>query len=139
MYECSGRIQGVYPIYLSLSSALSEKRIISTYRKNLDEGVLSTMAAVRALIWIRIFRKLTISARTTHYPNPNPGPLPRDRTAQALPFDIIGTYYASSLYNKSKDKKVLKAYILLFSCSFSKAAHLELVLNLTTTQFIKSF
>ena len=36
IYECSGRIQSVYPIYLSLSSELSEKRIISTYRKNLD-------------------------------------------------------------------------------------------------------
>ena len=97
------------------------------------------MAAVRALIWLRIFRKLTISVRATHYPNPNPGLLPRDRTAQALPFDIIDTYYASSLYYKSKDKKDLKAYILLFSCSVSKAAHLQLASNLTTTQFIKSF
>ena len=47
--------------------------------------------------------------------------------------------YAGLLYYKSKSKKDLKAYILLFSCSVSRAVYFELVLNLTTTEFIKSF
>ena len=34
---------------------------------------------------------------------------------------------------------MLKAYILLFSCSVTRAVHIELVSNLTTTEFIKSF
>ena len=38
----------------------------------------------------------------------------------------------------SKGKKDLKAYILLFSCSVSRALHLELMANLSTTKFIKS-
>ena len=37
-------------------------------------------------------------------------------------------------------KRILKhIYILLFSCSVTKAVHPVLMLNLTTTEFIKSF
>ena len=36
-------------------------------------------------------------------------------------------------------KKDSKAYILLFSCSLSRAVHLELTPNLTTNEFIKRF
>ena len=77
--------------------------------------------------------------RATHYPNPKPRLLPRDRTEQALPFEILGTDSAVPLYYKSKGKKDLKANILIFSCSVSRAVHLELVSNFTTTEFIKSF
>ena len=76
--------------------------------------------------------------RTTHCPNPKLGLLPRDRTEQALPFEIVGTDYAGPLYYKSKGKKELKPYILLFSCSVSRAVHLELVSNLSTNEFIRS-
>ena len=38
----------------------------------------------------------------------------------------------------SKNKAISKSYILLFSCSVSRAIHLELVPNLTTQVFIKS-
>ena len=64
--------------------------------------------------------------------------LPRDRTKQALPFEIVGTDYVGPLYYKSKGKKDLKAYILLFSCRVSRAVHLKLVSNLITNEFIKS-
>ena len=46
---------------------------------------------------------------------------------------------ASRFYYKFKSKKGLKAYILLFSYSVSRAVHLELVPNLSTNEFIKSF
>ena len=85
----------------------------------------STMASVRSLFWIPVLRKLTKSViqsyygckrfRATRYPNPEQGPLPRDRTERALSFEIVGTDYAGPLYYKSNGKKYLKAYILLFS------------------------
>ena len=50
----------------------------------------------------------------------------------------IGTDYAGPIYYKTKKKNELKAYILLFSCSVTRAVHIELVSNLTTTEFIKS-
>ena len=121
---------------------------MSTHRKTLHGGVASTMAVVISLICIPVLRKLTKSViqncygckwlRATHCPNPKPGLLPRDRTEQALPFEIIGTNYTGPLYYKSKGKKDLKACILLFSCCVSRALHLELVANLSTTEFIKS-
>ena len=104
-----GRIHGVYPIYLPSSSALSGKIIMSAHRKTLPEGVASTMAAVRSLFWIPVLSKLTKSViqncygckrfRAMHYPNPKPG-----------------TDFAGPLYCKSKGKKGLKPYILLFAC-----------------------
>ena len=125
IYECRGRIQGIYPIYLPSSSALSEKRINSAQRKTLHGEMASTMASVRSLFWIPVLRKLTKSViqsyygckrfRATRYPNPEQGPLPRDRTERALSFEIVGTDYAGPLYYKSNGKKYLKAYILLFS------------------------
>ena len=47
--------------------------------------------------------------------------------------------YAGPIYYKTKKKSELKAYILLFSCSVTRAVHKELVSNLTTAEFIKSF
>ena len=38
-----------YPVYLSSSSALSEKIIMSVHRKTLHERVASTMSEVRSL------------------------------------------------------------------------------------------
>ena len=111
-------------------------------RKTLHGRIPSIMAAVRSFFWIAVLRKLTKSViqncygcnrfGATHYPNPKPGLLQRYGTEQALPFEIIGTDYAGLLYCKSKGKKYLITYILLFSCSV-------IVSNLTTTGFIRTF
>lgn len=103
-----------------LISALTGEIIVSAYRKNL-QGVVASMAEVRSLFWTTVLRKLTKSiilnrydckwVRAMHYPNPNPGPIPRDRTEQA-------------------------SYIfLLFLCSVRRTVHMELVSNLSTTDF----
>ena len=52
-------------------------------------------------------------------------------------FEVIGTDSAGPIYYKTKS--LLKAYILLFSCSVTRAVHIELASNLTTPEFIKSF
>ena len=122
---CRARIQGVYSIYLPSSSALSEKITMSAHRKTLHGVVASTMTVVRTSFWIPVLRKLTKSVtqncygckrfRATHYPYPKPVLLPRDRTEQALPFEIIVADYAGSLYYKSKGKKDLKAKHRIFT------------------------
>ena len=56
-----------------------------------------------------------------------------------MPFQVTSTDYASPIYYRTKSKKESQAYILLFSCSLSRAAHLELTPNLTTNEFIKCF
>ena len=83
------------------------------------------------LLWMWRNQKSTIS--------PKPGPLPKDRTEKFFPFEVTGTDSAGPIYYKTKKKIELKAYILLFSCSVTRAVHIELVSSLITTKFIKSF
>ena len=52
-------------------------------------------------------------------------------------FQVIGTNFAGPIYYRTKTKKESKAYILMFSCSVSRAVNLELILNTTTQEFIK--
>ena len=71
------------------------------------------------------------------YPSPKPRPLPKERTQECHPFEVIGGNYTGLIYYV-KNKAISKSYILLFSCSVSRAIHLELAKNLTTQEFIKS-
>ena len=57
------------------------------------------------------------------YPDPKPGLLPKDRIKENLPFKVIGTDYAGPVYCKVKIKRT-KTYILLFTCSITRAVHL---------------
>ena len=60
----------------------------------------------------------------------------KDRTEQCFLIQVIGVDSAGSIFYRSKTRKDLKAYILLFSCSVSRAVYLELVSNLTTSEFM---
>ena len=98
---------------------------------------------------VRFLRKLTKSAiqncygckqfRGTYCPNSKPGILRTDRIERTLPFETVVTNCAGPLYYRSKAKNDLKVYILLFSCSVSRGVHMELVSNISTTEFTKSF
>ena len=70
------------------------------------------------------------------YPIPQKGLLPADRTNVDLRFKVIGTDYAGPFLCKSKGKKERKVYLLLFTCSLSRAIHLEVLPNQTTQEFI---
>ena len=50
-------------------------------------------------------------------------------TELAMPFQIIGADHAGPIYYCTKSKKELKAYILLFTCSVSRAVNLGLTEN----------
>ena len=63
---------------------------------------------------------------------------PNDKIEQATPFQTIGTDFVDPIYYQAKSKKQAKALILIFSCSLSKAIHLELIANSTTLKFNKS-
>ena len=107
------------------------------------------MSHVRSLFWIPHLRRLSKSVikncygckkfRSLPYNSPKPGPLPKDRTERCFSFKVIGTDYAGPIYYKTNKKNELKEYILLLSCSVTRAVHIELVSNLHTTEFIKSF
>ena len=144
---CKDRIEGAYPIYLPNESLLSEKIIFAVHKNTLLGGL--TMANVRSISCIPSLRQITKSTirncygckqhYAVPYPQPKPGPLPKDRSEAAMPFEVIGTDYTGPIYYRTKLKRESKACILLFSCSLSRAVHLELTPNLTTNEFIKCF
>ena len=92
----------------------------------------------------RIIRTLVRSCvrgrKVTTRPSPQLfGQLPADRLNPGRAFDCVGVDYAGPLLIKSGPirKPVLKkAYVAVFVCFATKAAHLELVSELTTEAFI---
>ena len=69
-------------------------------------------------------------------PHPPAGPLPRDRTEGDNPFSVIGVDFTGPVkYLQRKSKKEQKAYIVIYSCSLTRAVFLELLPSLETGEF----
>ena len=64
--------------------------------------------------------------------------LPSDRIVGSRAFVVIGVDYAGPLYYKMPSNRLRKCYILLFSCSLSRAIHLQPSHDQTTEEFIRS-
>ena len=69
--------------------------------------------------------------------NPPPGNLPTDRTVGSSAFQVIGVDYAGPIPYRTAKNRERKSYILLYTCSLSRAIH-ELLPDLTTAEFIYS-
>ena len=147
--ECRGRIQGDYPVYLPDTSLYAEKVVEDAHKVTLHGGVGLTMAKVREKFWIprlrkkvkRVVRRCAGCKRfqAVAFANPPIGPLPSDRTEGNSPFEVIGVDYMGPMTYKTSANKVRKAYVLLYSCSLTRAIHLELLPTLETQDFLASF
>ena len=69
---------------------------------------------------------------------PDPAPLPQSRTQDLPPFPVTGIDFTEALYVQDSHDEV-KAYICLFTYATTKAIHLEVVTNLTTETFLRTF
>ena len=52
IYQCMGRIQGRYPLYIPRRSILAEKMVHEAHKRAMHGGVILTMAAVKENYWI---------------------------------------------------------------------------------------
>ena len=148
LYECRGRIQGEFPLYLPPAARLSKKIVEDAHIVTLHGGVGLTMTLVRRDYWIPRLRQLTKKVinncfgckkfRATAFRSPPPGNLPTDRTIGSTPFQVIGVDYAGPMEYKISSTKNGKAHILLFACSLTRGIHLELLKDQTTEGFIRS-
>jgi hypothetical protein len=139
LFECRGKIQGLYPIYVPPSALLSEKMIEDPHVQTLHGGVGLTMAQLRQRHWIPRLRQSTKKViascygckrfQITAYHNPLVVNLPLDRTVGSTPFEVLGVDYAGPLIYKINKTKDGKAYILLFACSLTRSIHLEYFLT----------
>ena len=148
LYRCRGRIQGEFPIYIPNDSLLAEKIVQDAHIRTIHGGVGLTMAEVRELYWIPKLRSLVKRIRknchgckrfqVTAFAEPPPGLLPLDRTTGSRAFQVIGVDYAGPLVYKTRFNRLKKAYILLFSCSLTRAIHLQGLQEQTTEEFIRA-
>ena len=148
IYEYHGRIQGDYPVFIPNKSLPAEKLVEEAHLQTIHGGVTLTMARIRDQYWMPTLRQLVKRIikscywckrfNISDYPKPSQGLTPTDRTKQDLPFSVIGTDYAGPFICKTKGKKDIKVYLLLFTCSLTRAVHLEILPNQTTQEFIQA-
>ena len=146
--ECRGRIQGKFPVYLPDANIFSEKLVADAHKKTLHGGVGYTMSKIRETYWIprlrrlvkKVIHKCNRSKRFQVKPLPRSpvGNLPKDRISGEVPFQTIGVDYAGPIKYRHK-KLEKKAYILLYSCSLTRAVYLDLLPDLSIEEFIRSF
>ena len=116
--------------------------------QTLHEGVSLTMAKIREKYWIPRLRGLTkrvINERhgckcfhVTTLANSPTGNLSKERTEGSVPFKSIGVDFAGFIKCFSKKKREMKAYILPFACSLTRAVDLDLQPDQTTEHFLRS-
>ena len=142
IFECRGRIQGDYPVYLTDDELFSEKLVASAHEDILHGGVGATMAKVRERYWTPRLRQLTKRVikncygckqfQAAAFAHPPTGNVPKDRTEGSIPFQVIEVDYAGPIRYSMGGRKDGKAYIVLFACSLTRALYLELLPSLTT-------
>ena len=105
------------------------------------------MAAIRSRYWIPRLRQLAKCMikrcygckrfQAVTHAHPPVGNLPKDRTEGSVPFQVIGVDFAGPIAYRTKGNKDGKAYIILFTCSLTRAVYLELLPNQTMEEFIR--
>ncbi len=143
---CHGRIQGHDPIYLPNNHLFTEKLVQEAHLRTLHGGVGLTMTHIRKRYWIPKLRSLAKRQikscygcrrfQATAIVNPPPGMLPKDRTEGNHAFQVVGVDYAGPLKYRKKSGREGKAYIVLYTCSLTRALYLELTATMETREFL---
>ena len=114
-------------------------------------GVKETLTELRSRYWIIKGRKLVQSAISQcvlcrrlegyHYSEPSTSPLPTFQVEEAPPFTYCGVDHAGPLFVKISPSTPCstKVWICLFTCCTTRAVHLEVVRDMTTSSFLQYF
>lgn len=133
-----------HPIILDGSHHFTKLLIMQTHVQLHHLGVHIVLTELRQQFWIlrarQAIRKVLHDcmpckiARNRHA-DALEAPLPADRVQPTKPFSHIGIDFAGPLYIRSGGT-AKKAYILLITCSATRALHLELTTDLSTDRFL---
>ena len=147
VYECRGRIQGHFPIYLPDNELLTEKIVKHAHKLCFHGGVGMTMAKLRERYWTprlqSIVKRVTKICHTCKrfraiaVTNPPIRIPPRDRTEWNTAFQVVSVDYAGPIKYLRKSKREGKAYIILHVCSITRATYLDLLQNQETSEFVR--
>lgn len=140
-----------YPIILSPKGSIAKLIIKEAHNKSLHGGIQQTLQLTRQRYWIYQARRLTktIISRCINCMRYNlktqtqlMATLPINRTKPQRPFKSCAVDYLGPVGLASKtgrNPKITKAYVCVFVCTVTRAIHLELVNDASTTEFIAAF
>ena len=134
------------PILLPYKSELTDLLIYEAHERVGHLGITSVVTFLRQNYWIPRIRQrakwilgrcvVCKKVQGRSYKKPIEPQLPSIRINEARPFSVCGVDYTGALNVKGSRKK---AYIVLFTCSVTRAIHLEVVDDNTTSKFLLAF
>ena len=134
------------PFFLPNKSHLVDLLINHIHASHHHIGLSQTLSLYRQRCWTPKIRSRIKSlllrcvicqrVRKRTIPRPLPPPLPVERVIWVPPFTNVGVDHTGSFTIRDQQGRKTKAYICLFVCATTRAVHLEVVDNLTTTSFI---
>ena len=160
IWRCGGRL-GLsnlpyttrYPIVLPRDHYFSILVIGQAHARVMHNGVKETLVEIRSKYWLikgrallkSVILKCNVCKRFegAAYRAPPPPPLPSFRVTEHPPFTYTGVDFAGPLIvrpdhpvNASCDQKV---WICLYTCCVTRAVHIDIVPNLSSQSFLRSF
>ncbi|XP_045541882.1 uncharacterized protein LOC123723347 [Papilio machaon] len=140
-----------HPIILPYKHHVTDLLIRDAHKETLHGGNQATLCYIRNKYWIlgikrRIKTVLNKCVKCIRYKGVNThqkmGQIPTARVTPSHPFSSSGVDYAGPIQvrtTKGRGHKSYKGYIALFVCLATKAIHLELVSDMTTSSFLAAF
>lgn len=140
-----------HPILLPKSHRLTDLIVEKIHKDNCHPGLKTMQNLVYQKFWIlsprsAIYRCLAHCIRCFRAKpkslSPSMADLPSFRISQVKAFSNVSLDYAGYFkitLAKTRNPKILKAYVCVFVCCATKALHLELVSDLSTEAFLAAF
>uniref|UniRef100_A0A182ND73 Integrase_H2C2 domain-containing protein n=1 Tax=Anopheles dirus TaxID=7168 RepID=A0A182ND73_9DIPT len=136
-----------HPIVLAASHPLSTLLAVAYHQQLLHAGPQLLLATLRQRFWLiggrNLTRKVFHHCLVCYRNKPilvkqSVADLPTSRVTPSAPFAISGVDYCGPFLLKSpiRNRAPTKAYIAIFVCFATRAVHIELVSDLTTTSFL---
>ena len=153
--RCKGRISksdltynSKNPVLLPRENHLTNLIIKDVHNRVHHMGISQTLNELRKNYWIpkgrvsvkSVLNTCTICKRihSHSYKTPGPPQLPNERVNFSYPFETTGIDYTGAV-NLNLNNLVLKSYVVLFTCTATRAVALDVVPDLTTESFISCF
>ena len=157
VWRCGGRLlksnlppSAQTPILLDKTHHLTKLIAMDAHRRVMHNGVQDTLAELRASYWIirgrqfirKLIHRCTVCRKMEgdHVAGVPPPSLPEYRVCQSRPFQTTGVDFAGPLHVRTSDRQgTSKVWLCLYTCCTTRAVHLDLVPDLSTTTFMRCF